>query len=344
PPVINSFSPGSGPVGTPVTITGANFSTVPAANIVYFGAVKVTVTAATSTSLTVTVPTAASYQPVSVTTNNLTGFSAQSFVVTFPGGAGPFTGNSFAAKINTTAIASAYPYKSVAADFDGDGKADIADVNYGTGSISVFRNIGSAGTISLAAKQDFITNAVPVSIAIGDVDGDGKPDMVVTNEGATPMVSVFLNTSTAGVISFAARADYASGAAAYYTPSGVAVKDLDGDGLADLAIANSNGILAVYRNTGGPGVLSFDPIKTFAIPGGQERLAATDVDGDGKADLLVSNSGAASVSVFRNTGSGGTISFGTRQDFTTGNGPVDIAFGDLDNDGKADIAVANGTD
>src|SRR4051812_13287518 len=69
-PVITSFSPSSGPVGTVVTITGGNFSASAGDNIVYFGAVKTAVTSATSTSLTVTIPPGTTYQPFTVTTNH----------------------------------------------------------------------------------------------------------------------------------------------------------------------------------------------------------------------------------------------------------------------------------
>src|SRR5689334_6045149 len=70
-PVISSFSPTTGAAGTAVTITGANFSITPTNNTVYFGTVKATVTAASYTSLTVTVPPGALYQPISVTTGGL---------------------------------------------------------------------------------------------------------------------------------------------------------------------------------------------------------------------------------------------------------------------------------
>ena len=65
-PNISSFFPISGQVGTLVTINGANFSPVLANNIVYFGAVRATVTTSTATILTVTVPSGATYNPISV--------------------------------------------------------------------------------------------------------------------------------------------------------------------------------------------------------------------------------------------------------------------------------------
>ena len=81
-PVITSFSPTSGATGTIVTITGTGFNTTAANNIVFFGATMATVTAASTTSLTVTVPVGASYQPISVLNGSkaLIGYSAKPFI------------------------------------------------------------------------------------------------------------------------------------------------------------------------------------------------------------------------------------------------------------------------
>jgi hypothetical protein len=94
-PSISSFSPSSGPKGTTVTITGTNFSATSAADILYFGAAKATVSAASTTSLTVVAPATATYQPITITVNGLTAYSAMPFMVTFPGG-GNIAGSSFA--------------------------------------------------------------------------------------------------------------------------------------------------------------------------------------------------------------------------------------------------------
>lgn len=84
-PVINSFAPVSGQVGTTVTIIGAGFSAIPTNNIVYFGAVRALVVSASTTSLSVQVPSGASYQPLTVTTGGFTSFSSKPFTVTFTG-------------------------------------------------------------------------------------------------------------------------------------------------------------------------------------------------------------------------------------------------------------------
>ena len=119
PPAISSFSPASGPVGTEVTITGTNFNTTAADNVVFFGATKATVTAATATSLTVTVPVGATYQYISVSDMNsgFTAYSAQPFVVTFADGYG-----NFGMKVNYPT--GTYALSVAIGDLDGDGKPD----------------------------------------------------------------------------------------------------------------------------------------------------------------------------------------------------------------------------
>ena len=98
-PAINSFSPNNGPVGTSVIITGNNFSSIPENNIVFFGAVKAIVNAASSSQLTVNVPISSTYNYISVTINGLTGYSNLPFVVTFPGGT-PISSLNYSSKIS----------------------------------------------------------------------------------------------------------------------------------------------------------------------------------------------------------------------------------------------------
>src|SRR5438046_634755 len=83
-PAIFSFSPGSGPLGTAVVVVGTNFGATAAGNVVYFGAVRATVTAASRTALTVTVPLGATYAPPCVTVGGLTACASCPLVVTFP--------------------------------------------------------------------------------------------------------------------------------------------------------------------------------------------------------------------------------------------------------------------
>jgi 6-phosphogluconolactonase (cycloisomerase 2 family) len=349
PPSITSFTPTSGPIGTTVTIAGTNFEPIAANNIVYFGAVKATVTAATSTSLSITVTTAASYNPITVTnlTTGLTAFSSKPFVVTFPSSQ-IIDATSFASQVDFMAGVNANSV--VISDVDGDGKPDLVVLNSSDNTISIFRNTSTSGTItasSFAPAVNFTTGNSPNSIAISDVDGDGKPDLVVTNE-ASNTVSIFRNTSSSGSIttsSFVPKVDFTTGT----VPICVAIADLDCDGKPDLIVANNmSNSVSIFRNTSTTGSItasSFASKVDLAMTGEYPiRVVISDIDEDGKPDIVVEDFSSKTFSVCKNICSSGTISFAPKVDFTTGVDPKDIALGDIDGDGKPDVVVTNVND
>lgn len=336
-PAITSFTPSAGAIGTTVTINGTNFNTITASNIVYFGATKALVSAATATQLTVTVPPGATYASITVlnTATSLLAYSRASFTPTFTPNKGSITTCDFDPKVDFTTNPNAYSV--VVGDLDGDGKADLAVANYGSNSVSVFRNTSSNGLVNYDAKVDFTTGANPFSVAAGDLDGDGKLDLAVVNNSSNT-VSVFRNTGTSGTISYAAKIDFATGS----SPWSVAISDLDGDGKSDLAVASySSNRVSVFRNTGSIGNISYAPRVDFTTGTFPISVATGDVDGDGKTDLAVANYNSNTVSIFRNTSTIGSINYAAKVDFSTSSNPYALATGDLDGDGKSDLAVLN---
>ncbi|KAA9325709.1 hypothetical protein F0P94_17400, partial [Adhaeribacter soli] len=252
-PTITSFTPLSGQPGTSVTITGTNFNATAANNVVFFGATRATVTAASATSLMVTVPAGAAHAPITVlnTATTLATYSSRFFLPTFSPNKGSITTADMAPKADFAT--GNEPFSVAIGDIDGDGKPDLAIANFNSNTVSVLRNTGSSGTVSFAAKTDFTTGIAPHSVAIGDIDGDGKPDLVTANYSSNS-VSVLRNTGSNGTVSFATKADFTTGGA----PTSVAIGDIDGDGKPDLAIANlSSTYVSVLRNIGSSGTVSF---------------------------------------------------------------------------------------
>ena len=336
-PVITSFSPTSGPIGTSVIITGTGFSATPTSNTVFFGATKANVTAASTSQLTVTVPIGATYQLITVMVSNLIAFSSSPFIVTFCSN-NIIDNSSFATNIDFT---SGYnPWSIAIGDIDLDGKSDLVVVNglvSNLPTISVFRNTSSLGTISLAPKVDFTTGSSVLNVVLGDIDLDGILDLSVVNDGANT-VSVFRNTSTIGTISFAPKVDFATNNA----PRSLTVGDIDLDGKSDLIICNyGDNLISVFRNTSTSGNISFAARVDFTTSQAPRSVAVGDIDLDGKQDIAVANQGSNTVSVFRNTSTIGIISFASKVDFITGLTPVKVVIGDIDLDGKPDLAVAN---
>jgi hypothetical protein len=141
-PTITSFAPVAAPAGSSVTITGSNFSTVNTDNVVYFGSVKAAVTAASATSLTVTVPNGATYKPITVTVNNLTAFSPLPFTLTYTSD-GAVVGNTYTEQLE---FLIAYRPRYVhLADLDGDGKPDLLSTEILNLKLHVLRNTSSGG-------------------------------------------------------------------------------------------------------------------------------------------------------------------------------------------------------
>ncbi|HTQ49198.1 MAG TPA: FG-GAP-like repeat-containing protein, partial [Candidatus Acidoferrales bacterium] len=120
------------------------------------------------------------------------------------------------------------PSKITVADLDGDGRLDIMAINGASNLVSVLRNTSSPGVLttnSFASRMDIRAGNYPWGIAVEDLNGDGKPDIVVGNYNDNT-ISIFQNLSTLGNTSFAPGVSYPCGTG----PNGLVIADLDGDG------------------------------------------------------------------------------------------------------------------
>lgn len=257
--------------------------------------------------------------------------------------------NTFAAPVNLTG--SQYSEAAVLEDLDNDGKPDLIVANRIDNTISIYRNTAVAGSLSatsFAAPVHLVTGTSPVSIAVADVDGDGKRDIAVSEQNNFT-VSLFRNIATAGSIttgSFDAKVGFYQGS----TPRGIALADIDGDGAPDLIVAQSQqNRFSVRRNTASPGSItanSFGAPAYFSTSSATEIVTA-DLDGDGKLDIIARGESSNNALVFHNVASMGSItatSLTPALELQSDNAPNDVAIGDIDGDGRQDIVVSAGTD
>ena len=234
------------------------------------------------------------------------------------------------------------PCAVVAGDFNGDGNLDVAFVNGNDNSVSTYLGDGH-GNFFLAPNAPRATDAaLSIAMAAGDLNGDGKLDVVATTVpgGLTGLwnsitgsiggqASVLLGLGTGGLGShddYGVDADF---------PSAIAVGDFNGDGKLDLAVANLNsGNVSILL---GHGDGTFGDAGHVAVGHRPTSVAVADLDGDGRLDLAVTNAADDTVSILRGRGDGTFSALGTS---TVPSRPVAVAIGDFNGDGRPDLAVA----
>jgi 2-keto-3-deoxy-galactonokinase len=176
--------------------------------------------------------------------------------------------------------------------------------------------------------------SAPYSVAVVDVNGDNKPDIVVANSG-TNNVGVLLN---AGNGTFLNQTTYSTVTAS--SPRLVAVVDVNGDNNPDIVVANSGTTnVGVLLNAGNGTFLNQTTYSTGGTSS-PRSVAVVDVNSDSKPDIVVANSGTNNVGVLLNAGNG---TFLNQTTYSTGTGstPYSVAVVDVNNDNKPDIIVAN---
>jgi hypothetical protein len=124
---------------------------------------------------------------------------------------------------------------------DQDGKPDLAVAHSAYPVVSVIKNTSTNGAISFDANVDYVATSYQ-KLSIGDLDGDGNPDLAVARNN--PSVSVFKNAGKAGVISFNPKVDFGN-----YSSSDVSIGDMDGDGIPDLVVSTPSTI-SILRGLG----------------------------------------------------------------------------------------------
>ena len=232
--------------------------------------------------------------------------------------------------LGQTGVKPKEPLSMVAGDFNGDGKLDLAlgiEQAGNPGYVSVLLGNGD-GTFTPVSSSP-VTGNCPCSMAVGDINGDGKLDLAVGNYSDNT-VTILLGKGDGTFLPPSGSAVRVGAG-----PTALALGDFNGDRKLDLAVANGTGDTLTILLGNGDG--TFTPASSPPAPGSPFGLAVGDFNGDGKLDLAVANFDVNTVTILLGNGDG---TFAPAPSPPATKGPA-LAVGDFNGDGKLDLAVTN---
>jgi hypothetical protein len=190
-----------------------------------------------------------------------------------------------------------HPYQRIrAADLDGDGNADIVSTNLEGNNVTILLGDGKGG-FRQPVGSPFPCGDSPFSVAIGDVNGDGIPDLAIVNSPSSTTdrsgrdgLTILIGDGRGGFAPMPGSPFLTA-----RRPNLVAIGDINGDGVADVVVSNpENDSITLFMMSRMGSVTSR---STLSVPGHPKGLAIRDLNGDGKADIVMTNHAANTVTV-----------------------------------------------
>ena len=228
------------------------------------------------------------------------------------------------------------PFMIAVADLNGDGEPDIVTANatLGTTNPSGLSVLLQSGNGQFLQAVNYSTGTAVNSVAISDVNGDGRLDLVVADSSG---ISILLqNSANPGTFTIASTVSLSGGA------SSVVVSEINGDSVPDLVAANATKVLVLLGNAAAPG--SFLAAVSYSVGQQPVFVAVADLNGDGKPDIAVADQGLPTTTtgvhvLLQDPSSPGT--FEAPVDYANGSGSTELVIADIDGDGILDIAAAS---
>ena len=338
-PVITDISPKNNyPLGT-VVITGSGFSTNAANLQVWFDQVKGTIISCSDLSIEVRVPAQARFSSIEVInlTSGLSAKAATKFLPSFYGE--PFSNTKFTTALSFASAQEAWDLCSC--DLDNDQKPDILATKFFSpaSDLMVLKNTSTPGNMAFTSSSKSVTIQSDHT-ACGDLDGDGKPDIVFTRSGAPRnSVHIIKNTSTTGTINLSSPVINLFLDNGHFATRSF-IHDLNKDGKPEIIVSNSfNNTFYIFINQSTIGTISFNttPLK-LTVTGAVNTygIDVKDLDGDRLPEIIITQFQSSHIFILKNQ-SAGAISFADAQKITLTGNLNKIVTVDLNRDGKADL-------
>ncbi len=209
-----------------------------------------------------------------------------------------------------------------AADLNGDGKVDLAVLDAANSTVVVLQGDGLGGFTKTATYN---AGNEPNGLSLMDINHDGKLDLVVGNPFGDAMTLPGVGDGTFTPFTRIGRRVE------------IAVGDVTGSGKDSWLVSNETADRLVLQNSAGAAAGFTQDRNTGVVNPGATKMA--DIDGDGKLDLIVANSGGNNVLVYLGLGNGQFNA--TPKSFYAGTNPVGLTVGDVNGDGRPDVVVTN---
>jgi len=221
----------------------------------------------------------------------------------------------------------------VVADFNGDGKQDMAALNANSDTVTILLGNGD-GTFNVAPSSPAVGSNAK-QIAVGDFNGDGIPDLAVTT-GSSSSLNILLGNGD-GTFTAATSSPVASS-----SPFSIVVGDFNGDGKLDLAVSDTyNDTISIFLGNGDG---TFAAATTLHSGSNGSPIAAADFTGDGKLDLAVGVAGAAGASdsvTILSGNSDGTFNAASFAQAASAGNISSVQVGDFNADGIPDLELTD---